>query len=678
MGLNPRAPTVDRYWVLPDRSDSTLKRYVAAVSLLGTGGAAFTVALMPEAIDLSPVALVLVTVTVALEFVPIRVPRRDFTEEITSSSTFVFALLLSFGLPMALLAQLLATATSDRRQRKRFERLAFNVGQCGLSVLAAGGVLALLSDVPHATGLPFSPEDMPAIVAAAITLFVCNNVLVSVVSALNQGIPVRAHLLHDAPFQASIALLLLGMSPVVVVLSDFSLWLLPLLLLPMMAVHRAGLAAVRDHHRALHDDLTGLPNRAQFALRAEVALRTAASARGRVAFLVLDQDRFKEINDTLGHHQGDELLRLVAKRLDDVTRAGETPARLGGDEFAVVCPLPRGPADVMAVADRLLGAFDALFVLDDLQLSVDASIGVALWPDDGPDADALLRRADVALYEAKGSPLDLVLYNAEQDGAGVDRLALLGELRLAIDGGELSLAYMPKVALGTGDVLGMEALVRWQHPERGLLAAGAFIPHAERMGLIGALMLEVLDQALTQAVAWAAAGTPTRVAVNLSARNLLDRGLPAAVAERLVRRGVPADQLELEITESTIMADPERALVVLEELATMGVHLTIDDFGTGYSSLAYLKRLPVTTLKIDRSFVTSMLADGQDALIVQSTIDLARNLGLEVIAEGVEDDATRRELADLGCHAGQGFLFGLPAAADALLTPPAARRGSRV
>jgi diguanylate cyclase (GGDEF)-like protein len=655
-----------------------VRRYVAAVSLLGTGGAAVTVALMPAALDLSPIVLVLVAVTVAAECVPIKVPRHGFTEEITSSSTFAFALLLSHGLPAALLAQLLASAVGDRRQGKAPQRIAFNVGQCGLSFLAAGGILVLLSDVPHATGMPFSPDDMPAIVAAAITLFVCNNVLVSVVSALNQGIPVGAHLRHDAPFQASIALLLLGMSPVVVVLSDFSLWLLPLLLMPMVAVHRAGLAAVRDHHRALHDDLTDLPNRELFGQRAEVVLRAAAAERRGVAFLVLDLDRFKEINDTLGHHQGDQLLRLVAERLAGVTLPEETAARLGGDEFAVVCPLPGGQADVMAVADRLLGAFDALFDLDDLQLDVEASVGVALWPEHGPDTDVLLRRADVALYEAKDSPLDLVLYDAAHDGAGVDRLALLGELRLAIDRGELSLAYMPKVALDTGAVLGMEALVRWQHPVRGVLSPDAFIPYAERTGLIGALMLEVLDQALTQAATWAAAGTPTRVAVNLSARNLLDRGLPAAVAERLARQGVPADRLELEITESTIMADPERALVVLQELAAMGVHLTIDDFGTGYSSLAYLKRLPVTTLKIDRSFVTSMLDDGQDAMIVQSTIDLARNLGLGVVAEGVEDDATRRALADLGCHAGQGFLFGVPAAADALLTPPAGRRGARV
>jgi len=645
------------------------------VSLLGTGGAVAAIATVPQRIDLSLTVLVLIAVTVIVECVPMRVPRRGFTEEITSSITFVFALLLLHGLPVALVAQLLASAISDRRRGKPFERVAFNVGQCGLSVLAAGTVLALLSDVPRDTGVAFLPSDIPAIVVAAITFFACNSILVSIVSALSQGIPVLAHIRHDTPFQASIALLLLGMSPAVVIVSDFSLWLLPLLLLPMVAVHRAGLAAIRDHHRALHDELTGLPNRTHFALRAEHALQTATAEGGTVALVVLDLDAFKEINDTLGHHQGDELLRLVSRRLAAATDPEETAARFGGDEFAFVCPLANGADDVPAVAERLLAVLDLPFALGDLQLSVDASIGVALWPEHGADSDALLRRADVALYQAKDSPLPVVLYDADHGESDVDRLALLGELRHGIDRGELDLAYMPKVALDSGVVLGMEALVRWKHPDRGLLTPGSFIPHAERTGLIGALTLEVLGQALTQAAAWVAAGTPTRIAVNLSARNLLDRGLPGSIALQLAQRGVRADLLELEITESTIMADPERALVVLEEIAAMGVQLTIDDFGTGYSSLAYLKRLPVTTLKIDRSFVTNMLEDAQDALIVQSTIDLARNLGLFVVAEGVEDDATRMALADLGCHAGQGFLYGAPAVAEALATPPNARHG---
>ncbi len=645
------------------------------MSLLGTGGAAAVLVTSGGSWRLSLAAVVLVVATIVLEAVPIRVPRRGFTEEITSSSTFVFALLLLQGLPVALLAQIIASAASDRRQGKAFQRIAFNVGQCGLSVMAAGGVLAALSSVPHASGMPFLPGDIPAIVAAAATMFACNNILVSIVSALSQRVPVMVHIRYDAPFQALIALLLLGMSPVVVVVCEFSVWLLPLLLLPMIAVHRAGVAAVRDHHRTLHDDLTGLPNRTQFALRAENALEVAAAEQGSVAFVVLDLDRFKEINDTLGHHQGDELLRLVATRLGGIVGPDETAARFGGDEFALVCPLPDGPAAVASVADRLLAAFDAPFALDDLQLTVEVSLGVALWPDHGSNADALLRRADIALYQAKDSPLDVVLYDAGSDASSVDRLALLGELRRGIGRGELTLEYMPKVALDTGAVLGMEALVRWEHPERGQLVPGSFIPHAERTGLIGALTLEVLDQALAQGASWLAAGTPARVAVNLSARNLLDRGLPAAVATRLRRHALPAALLVLEITESTIMADPARALVVLEELAAMGVALTIDDFGTGYSSLAYLKRLPVSSLKIDRSFVTGMLDDGADALIVQSTIDLARNLGLSIVAEGIEDEATRRVLAGLGCHAGQGYLFGRPAAAGALQTPPAARDG---
>ncbi len=649
-----------------------LRRYVAAVSLCGIGGAAAVVGFGASTLDTSLTALVLVAVTVAVECIPIQLTRRGFTEEITSSSTFVFALLISSGLPMALVAQLVAFGVSDLRQGKAPIRIAFNLGQGGLFVMAAGAVLHLVSDIPMASGPPFFPHDMPAIVLAGIVLFSCNNVLVSVVSALNQRIPVWAHIRHDTPFQALIASLLLGMAPIVAVVCDFSLWLLPLLMLPMVAVHVAGMAAVRDHHRALHDDLTGLPNRTHFARLADSALHDAAAHEGTVAMVVLDLDRFKEINDTLGHHQGDELLRMVAERLATALRPEEAAARFGGDEFAVVSPL-RGPGDVAALAERLVGAFRTPFALDDLRLGVELSLGVALWPDHGTDVDELLRRADVALYQAKEAPMDVIVYDAALDASSVDRLQLLGELRHGIERGELRLAYMPKVALDSGEVVGMEALVRWAHPQRGELPPEAFVPHAERTGLIGALSHEVLDLALAQAAAWKADARPVRVAVNLSARNLLDRGLPDTVAEALHRHGLGAGALELEITESTIMADPARALVVLAELGLMGVHLTIDDFGTGYSSLAYLKQLPVTTLKIDRSFVTRMLQDDQDALIVQSTIELAHNLGLDVVAEGIEDRATRDALAALGCGAGQGYLFGRPSPADALRNRPELR-----
>ena len=659
--------------VVPGLPAITLRRYVGAVSAFGGGVAVAVVVLQSGNIDLTVTALVLVAVAVAIENVPIRIPRRGFTEETTSSSTFIFALLIAHGIALALVAQILASALSDRRQGKPIERVAFNIGQSALSVLAAGGVLALLSELPNASPEAFAPSDIPAIIICAVVLFAINNVLVSVVSALSQGIPVVAHIRHDAPFQALIALLLLGMSPVVVLVSQFSLWLLPLLLLPMVAVHSAGLAAVRDHHRALHDELTGLPNRTHLADRAEVALRTTDPHREALAFLLLDLDRFKEINDTLGHHQGDELLRLVARRLTRALGAEDTVARFGGDEFAVLCHLPDGTGQLSFVTDRLVAAFEEPFTLDDLDLAVEISIGAALWPEHGEDTEELLLRADIALNEAKDSPLDVMVYDRGIDGVQGDRLTLLLELRHGIANRDLHLVYMPKVALGSGVVLGVEALVRWQHPVRGLLSPDAFIPHAERTGLIGGLTLEVLDQALAQSVAWAQADSPVRIAINLSARNLLDGSLPTIVADRLDRAGVGADGLELEITESTIMADPARALVVLEELAEMGIHLTIDDFGTGYSSLGYLKRLPVQTLKIDRSFVTAMLSDPHDLVIVRSTIDLAHNLGLSVVAEGIEDEATREALAALGCLAGQGFLFGRPVRAEGLGMSPFSR-----
>ena len=363
----------------------------------------------------------------------------------------------------------------------------------------------------------------------------------------------------------------------------------------------------------------------------------------------------------------------MARRLTRALGAEDTVARFGGDEFAVLCHLPDGTGQLSFVTDRLVAAFEEPFTLDDLDLAVEISIGAALWPEHGEDTEELLLRADIALNEAKDSPLDVMVYDRGIDGVQGDRLTLLLELRHGIANRDLHLVYMPKVALGSGVVLGVEALVRWQHPVRGLLCPDAFIPHAERTGLIGGLTLEVLDQALAQSVAWAQADSPVRIAINLSARNLLDGSLPTIVADRLDRAGVGADGLELEITESTIMADPARALVVLEELAEMGIHLTIDDFGTGYSSLGYLKRLPVQTLKIDRSFVTAMLSDPHDLVIVRSTIDLAHNLGLSVVAEGIEDEATREALAALGCLAGQGFLFGRPVRAEGLGMSPFSR-----
>ena len=419
-------------------------------------------------------------------------------------------------------------------------------------------------------------------------------------------------------------------------------------------------------HQAFHDQLTGLPNRILLHDRTDQAIRQVDRDLVPAALLLIDLDHFKEVNDTLGHHHGDQLLVHVSQRLQATVREVDTVARLGGDEFGVL--LPRAPTaeGAMAVAGKLRAALAEPFTLDGVSFDVEASIGVALYPDHGNDADELLQHADIAMYAAKQTHAGFMLFDPTLDQHSPRKLALLGQLRRAIEDEQLLLYYQPKVDAHTGQVLGVEALVRWQHPEHGLIPPGEFIPMAERTGLMGPLTHYVLDAALWQCHHWRQAGIDLSVAVNVSARRLLDLGFPDEVADLLVRWKVPPPSLVLELTESAVMADPERALEILGRLNAMGVQLSVDDFGTGYSSMAYLKRLPVDELKVDRSFVMNLTTDNRDALIVRSTIDLGRNLGLRVVAEGVEDEATQQELEVLGCDAIQGYHISRPMAADAL------------
>jgi diguanylate cyclase (GGDEF)-like protein len=419
--------------------------------------------------------------------------------------------------------------------------------------------------------------------------------------------------------------------------------------------------AAENEYQARHDLLTGLPNRNTFYERAGKAVDAACASGSPVAVLVIDLDRFKEVNDTLGHHAGDLLLREASKRIAAVLRASDALARLGGDEFAVLLP-GVGSADfALEVAGRIARALEQPFHLKGCTVHVEASIGIAAAPEHARDVDELLQHADVAMYAAKGSPSRCEVYSAAQESDAPGHLAILGELRRALERDEFVLHYQPEADIQTGRVVGAEALVRWIHPERGVIPPNEFIPLAERTGLIKPLTAFVLDSALAQCRKWADDGLELTVAVNLSVRNLLDVGLPAAVAAMLERHGVEPGRLKLEITEGTIMADPQRAMAVLSELHEMGIRLSIDDFGTGYSSLAYLKDLPVSELKIDRTFVNDMSeASGGDAFIVRSTIDLARNLGLEVVAEGVETEAIWTQLGRLGCDMGQGYYLSRP------------------
>lgn len=412
-------------------------------------------------------------------------------------------------------------------------------------------------------------------------------------------------------------------------------------------------------HQALHDALTGLSNRVRLQDRLELALAQARRHSHPVVLMIMDLDRFKEINDTLGHQIGDELLRQLGRRLQSALRAEDTVARLGGDEFAVLLP-EAGPGEARQVAMKLQETIERPFSVHAHQLYVGASIGIAVFPDHGADATTLTRHADVAMYVAKRAGAGHGFYDDRRDEHSVERLSLVNDLRAALAEDELHLEFQPKLCLTTNRVVGAEALLRWQHPAYGRVSPDQIVPIAERTGLIQPLLVWVLDAALQSCAQWHDQGIELGVAVNLSARNLQSPDLTREIAAALARHRLPPAFLTLELTESAAMDEPERALALFERISDMGVKLSVDDFGTGFSSLAYLKQFPVDELKVDRSFVIDMLRDEGDATLVHSIIDLGRNLGLNVVAEGVEDAATLERLRDLGCAQAQGYHIARP------------------
>ncbi|MDQ1573174.1 MAG: diguanylate cyclase [Actinomycetota bacterium] len=429
---------------------------------------------------------------------------------------------------------------------------------------------------------------------------------------------------------------------------------------------RLGRAADAYEHLAMHDPLTGLPNRTLFHERVNASLDAATNGGPGCAIVLIDLDRFKEVNDTLGHHNGDLLLVALANRLRAVARRGDTVARLGGDEFALVLADVRTRDDVRGQLTRLRTAIDAEIELAGLPLALEASIGVALAPGDGVDADLLLQRADVAMYVAKRGHAGIVFYDSAHDHYNAERLALVGELRRAIERGELRLHYQPKTALHSR-AYAVEALMRWEHPTRGLLPPDEFIPVAEQTGLIEPLTEWLLDTALAQLVAWDGIAPEMTMAVNISARSLQRMEFPLVVTNALRRAGVPAHRLLLEVTETALITDPVRASLVLRDLASLGVTLSLDDFGSGYTNLGQLRNLPVTELKIDKSFVLAMTRSASDAAIVRSVIELGHNLGMTVVAEGVETLETLEAVTALRCDVAQGFWFSKPRPAPQML-----------
>jgi diguanylate cyclase (GGDEF)-like protein len=418
-------------------------------------------------------------------------------------------------------------------------------------------------------------------------------------------------------------------------------------------------------HEASHDALTGLGNRVLLHDRAAVAM-SSATYDSQCGLLVLDLDHFKEINDTLGHAAGDVFLQQVAQRISSSVKGADAVCRLGGDEFAVLVSGVRIPDDADAVGARLLEVLSEPVGFDGLRLSIEGSVGVACYPEDASSFDELLRRADVALYQAKGTRGSVSHYRADRDESSLHRLELAAELRSAMALDQFVVHYQPQYDLVTGAAVGAEALVRWQHPERGLLGPAEFIGAVEHSGLIRDFTLAVLEKAVAECAGWLPDGPPLTVAVNLSARNLLDSGLPGDVSRVLARHGLPTERLVLEITETTMMSELDVVEEVLGTLRSMGVQLSVDDFGTGYSSLAFLQRVAVNEVKIDRTFVAGVATSESDRALVRATVQLAHSLGARAVGEGVEDEALASALRELGCDFAQGYHLGRPVPAPAL------------
>jgi len=421
---------------------------------------------------------------------------------------------------------------------------------------------------------------------------------------------------------------------------------------------------VNLEHQALHDALTGLPNRNLLHDRLHHAIQNAARQHHSVALILMDLDRFKEVNDTLGHQYGDLMLQQVSTRLQQVLRHSDTIARLGGDEFAILIT-DSNETFAGHVAQKVHVALNRVFNLENHFLHIGASLGIALYPQHGDSAQSLIQHADTAMYVAKRSNSGCAVYHPEHDRDAVKRLELANELHDAIDANELELYYQPKIDLQTGKVTGAEALLRWQNPKRGMVPPDEMIPIAEHNGMIKRLTQWVLNAALQQCAQWRSQGIELSVAINISVWNLQDPMLIEEIENKLIQWNVPANLLELEITESAMMADPASSLIALKKLDSMGIALTVDDYGTGFSSLAYLKKLPVDIIKIDKSFVLTMDTDADDAIIVKSTIELAHNLGFKVVAEGVESEVVSRMLLALGCNTAQGYHYCRPISSTA-------------
>jgi diguanylate cyclase (GGDEF)-like protein len=643
-----------------------LTGYLMAVSLLGLGMFGYVLT-RTDAVSLTTrplIVLPLALIIIVGELRPISIARGGAeAEEVSISSTMGMAMLFLAPLGVVLATQALALAVYEARTTKQRSqaalRLTFNIGQYTLAFASARAVYAALTGIPFIDlTVHLSPADVPAAWVAALAFFIVNSGLTSTAISLSRGSRLPNQLRHDVRWQLASSSMRLGLAPVVAQAEMWSPVLLPFLLFPIVVIHSSTTLAAKREFEALHDGLTGLPNRTLLMAHMDQLLQTRSEG-STVALLLLDLDHFKEVNDTLGHTVGDRLLCEVADRIGSLVEPPDLVARLGGDEFAVVTVLRDGgsPEDV---AHRLVTSLEAPFVAESVMLDIGWSVGIAVAPLHGDSVDLLLQRADVALYSAKETRGSCSVYDPDLDRTSLRRLTLALDLRRAIELAELQVYFQPQVDARTLEPVGVEALVRWNHASLGWIDPETIIALASSTGLLQPLTEQVLDAALAAGSEWRRAGHPVTIAVNLMPRQFADKGLPGLVATLLGRHNVSSEALVLEVTESTVMSDAASTQSVLRALRAIGVGLSIDDFGTGYSSLAQLQALAPDEIKIDRSFIMAMQPTSSERVIVRSTIDLGHSLGMRVVAEGVETQGTMALLLEQGCDVLQGYAISRP------------------
>ena len=599
---------------------------------------------------------------VALEALPLVQGRGHDPQGVVMSTAFLCALMFVWG-PWPAIAMVAAgSLLSDLRAHKEWWKVGFNPAQYALSFGASALVCSLVTQ--RSLGDPLSVfhlADLTWMAAAWIAFFVVNLTLVAGVMATQVGF--LANFLEDFWHNALMTMAVLALSPLVVVVGLGPWQLMPLLLIPLLLLYSTAQIALEREHDAGHDALTGLPNRATLQFELDEALMDLDRDGTGFALMLIDLDDFKRVNDTLGHQVGDALLREFAHRLQAGVRTEDVVARLGGDEFAVVIrDVDR--ENVREFGRRVAASVGDAFAIGALRLEVNLSLGIALCPEHGSDATSLLRRADIAMYEAKQRVSVVEVYSPDADDNSADRLGLLGELREALSNDEIDLHYQPKVDATSGRPLGVEALVRWLHPERGYVPPDDFIPLAERSGVMPLLTARVLELAISRCARWCEEGLEVPIAVNVSPTDIVGDVLVDVIVDLLARHGVDPGLLLLEITERLSTRQVEKATATLQRLRGLGVRISLDDFGTGYSSLPRLSSLTVDEIKIDQIFISRMTTQKSAVGIVQALVDLAHALGLPAVAEGVETEAEWAAVRDTGCDAVQGWAIARPMPAD--------------